>query len=378
MEQQHWVSCWGSATSISERTVATYAKDVTLRYPIHIPFTGNKLRLRFSNLTGTEPVTLSKIVVAHQYNSYSEGLCNTLVAENLQIPPGEEVDTEPFDFEVEAGETINVSIYLGEVTQMNAGTFVKGPLSRFQYSYGDFVEEPILPLDLTRYHQWIYFLNTIDILTSRENHCVVCYGDSLTAQSWPDFLAKICWEEGRRDLAVVRRGASGTRILRQYDCITYQSYGLKGATRFPIEMRVSGCDTVIIQHGANDMIHPVGTDVNPFRPLSDMPTLQELCQGMQHIYVDHARELGLRVIGGTLLPFGKWRTFNNDRETLRTQFNHWLLHETDIFDHVVDFSTVVADPANPTIFAPGYDSGDHLHPSDEAYEAMARAAFKVL
>ena len=38
------------------------------------------------------------------------------------------------------------------------------------------------------------------------------------------------WDAGVRNVSIVRRAVSGTRILRQYDCITYQAYGLKGAT----------------------------------------------------------------------------------------------------------------------------------------------------
>jgi lysophospholipase L1-like esterase len=33
----------------------------------------------------------------------------------------------------------------------------------------------------------------------------------------------------------------------------------------------------------------------------------------------------------------------------------------------------VRDSANPTQFLPAYDSGDHLHPSDAGYQAMADA-----
>ena len=34
---------------------------------------------------------------------------------------------------------------------------------------------------------------------------------------------------------------------------------------------------------------------------------------------------------------------------------------------------VTRDPANPTQFLPQYDSGDHLHPNDAGYQAMANA-----
>jgi hypothetical protein len=50
------VACWGTATSITDRREAVYAKNLTLRYPIRMCFSGSMLRFRFSNLTGTEPV----------------------------------------------------------------------------------------------------------------------------------------------------------------------------------------------------------------------------------------------------------------------------------------------------------------------------------
>jgi hypothetical protein len=64
-ENSKWVACWGNATSITNRREAIYAKDLTLRYPIRMCFSGSMLRFRFSNLTGTEPVTLNKVFVGH-------------------------------------------------------------------------------------------------------------------------------------------------------------------------------------------------------------------------------------------------------------------------------------------------------------------------
>ena len=364
-----WVACWGNATSITDRRESVYAKDITLRYPIFMPFSGRKLRLRFSNLTGTETVNLSKIVI-----TTAKG--KKIPMKPQIIAPGKEVTTEEAEGAVTAGDTIEVSIYLADYTQMNAGTLVTGPLSKGRYAYGDFAEADDLPLDLSRHTNWFYFLNTVDILTEEKNHALVCYGDSITAQSWPDYLALRAWKEGYHDVSIIRRAVSGTRILRQYDCITYQAYGLKGATRFPIEMDVAGISSVIIQHGINDIIHPVGTDVNPFRPWSDMPTLEDLERGTKEIYVDyirnHADLAKIKVYSGTLLPIYGWRTYNGMRDEMRQSFNEWL-RTSEIFDGCVDFDEAVRDKKNPERFAQGYDSGDHLHPSEEAYEAMANA-----
>lgn len=376
MEYNKWVACWGNATSITDRKECVYAKDITLRYPMRMVFSGSKLRMRFSNLTGTEPVTLSKVVVRQQVAGDSSFIIHHLSfldKDSVTIAPGKEVESDELAVNISAGEMIDVSIYLGEVTQMNAGTLITGPLSRGQYAYGDYAEED-LPLDLSRKTNWFYFLNTIDILTEEKNHCVVCYGDSITAQSWPDYLAEQAWQRGQRDVAIIRRAVSGTRILRQYDCITYQAYGLKGATRFPIEINTAGMSAVIIQHGINDIIHPVGTDVNPFRPWSDMPTVEEMEKGVETIYIDYLRTNypDVKIYSGTLLPIYGWRTYNEERDVMRNAFNEWL-RTSSLFDACIDFDKAVCDTKHVAAFAPGFDSGDHLHPSESAYEAMASA-----
>lgn len=367
-----WVSCWGNATSITDRKECVYAKNLTLRYPIRICFSGSKLRFRFSNLTGTEPVTLSKVYVATQCERYTPVAVTFGNSQSVTIQPGTEVTSDEIVFAVSAGDAVDVSIYLAECTQMNAGTLITGPLSKGNYSYGDFAAERTLPVDLTRNTNWFYFLNTIDVLTEEKNHALICYGDSITAQSWPDYLAIRAWAGGFRNVAIIRRAVSGTRILRQYDCITYQAYGLKGETRFPVEMNVAGASAVIIQHGINDIIHPVGVDVNRFRPWSDMPTVEEMEKGVEELYVAHARKLGLKVWSGTLLPIFGWRTYNENRDKMRSEFNSWL-RTSPLFDGCIDFDEAVRDADNPVAFAPGFDSGDHLHPSERAYEAMAAA-----
>lgn len=368
MNDLHWVAAWGTATSISDRHECNFAKDITLRYPIFVPFAGQQIRLRLSNLTGTEPVVLTRVTASADHQHFVTATLGGKQA--IRIEPGKEVETDPLAIDVEAGTTIVVSIYLGEATQMNAGTLVTGPLSGGQFAYGDHSLSPTMPDEMTRGTNWYWFVNTLDILTSTDNHAVICYGDSITAQSWPDYLAQKWWKEGRRNLSVVRRAVCGTRILRQYDCATYAAYGLKGATRFPIESRASGATDIIIQHGINDIIHPVGTEVNRWRPWSDLPTVDEMIEATTHLYIEPARAMGMRVHAGTLLPIYGWRTYNEMRDEMRNQFNQWL-RTSELFDSCIDFDRAVCDPEKPERFAPGFDSGDHLHPSEAAYARMA-------
>lgn len=371
-----WVTCWGNATSYREQTELRFTKDITLRYPIRMAFDGSKLRFRFSNLTGNESVHFTATCAyAKDERTIDEKSCQDILVngkEEIQIPPGEEVQSDVLEMEIKANQDITISIYLPDYTDMNAGVLITGPLSKGFYTYGDVSHEGELPLDDTRSTSWFYFLNTVDVYTEEKNHCLVCFGDSITAQDWPDILALRAWDEGFKDIAIVRRAVSGTRILREYDCITYKAYGIKGETRFPIEMNVSGCKNVLIQHGINDIIHPVGTDVNPWRPMSDLPTAVEMEHGYEKFYIEKARDLGLGVYGGTLLPIEGWRTYAEFREDLRSEFNEWL-RTTDLLDGCVDFDKAVRSKENTNAFKAGCDSGDHLHPSKAGYIAMAHA-----
>ena len=139
--------------------------------------------------------------------------------------------------------------------------------------------------------------------------------------------------------------------------------------RFPREALVPGADTVIIQHGINDIIHPVGVEVNPFRPWSDLPTAEELIEGLR-MYIKKAREYGLKVYMGTLLPIYGWRTYEPFRNDLRNAVNAWI-RTTDETDGCIDFDAALRDAKRPEAFAEAFDSGDHLHPSDKAYQQMA-------
>ncbi len=363
---EKWVSIWGNAVSIAENRPERYAKDITIRYPIRVPFSGNGIRLTFDNYCGTEPVTLSKITCFHN------GVCYPVSCRGkreMHLPAGENGVTDPLALSVCPGDQLMISFYLSDFTLMRSVVFASGPLSEGLFANGDQTENPEISSDNSRKTHLFYFLSNVSLLSCTENRAVVCYGDSITAQDWPDFLTMRCMKEGYHHTSVIRRATSGSRILRQYSCLTYESYGLMGSKRFMHEVPTDGADAVIIQQGINDIIHPVGTDVNEFRPMSDLPTVDELIQGLK-TYIAQARTLGYRVYVGTLLPMGGWRTDAPFRQEMRHAFNDFV-RTTDLIDGCIDFDKALRDPNRPDWFLPEYDSGDHLHPSSLGYQRMA-------
>ncbi len=389
MNTAKWVSIWGNAMSIAEHRPEGYAKDITLRYPVYIPFSGEALRFTFDNYCGKEPIVISKATVAVFSGSMTERIGLTCPVEkstisditffsssDVTILPKDFVVSDPVYLNVAAGDAVCISIYFSKFTSMQSAVLITGPLSKGFFSFGNQTAEPLLPINETKSTNWFYFLSNIELFTSSENHSVICYGDSITAQSWPDYLTLRTRENTVNHTAIVRRAASGTRILRQYECITYDSYGLKGKNRFSHEAPVSGADTIIIQQGINDIIHPVGSNINPFRPMSDLPTAAVLIDGLKW-YIEESRKLHYKVYLGTLLPIRGWRTFEPFREEIRHNVNTWIRSSSEI-DGFIDFDYILRDDDEIPGFKKEYDSGDHLHPSSKGYRDMALAVPKAL
>ena len=369
----HWASIWGNAVSIGENRPESYGKNITLRYPIYSAFDGDALRLTFDNYCGTDTICIEKTTILINGTFYPvtfNGISQAV------IPAGENIVSDEVSCPIKAGYFFKVSFYLKDYTQMRSMVYTRGPLSGGMYATGDQTNIEEIPLPISRKTSYNYFLSNVSVYTSEEKRAIVCFGDSITAQDWPDFLALRCKEEGFKNTSVIRRATSGSRILREYDCITYESYGLKGEKRFSHEVPTDGADTVIIQQGINDIIHPVGSSLNPFRPMSDLPTAEELIDGLK-TYIAQARSFGYQVYVGTLLPIEGWRTYAPFREELRNTYNEWI-RSTDLIDGVIDFDKALCDPENPSAFLPIYDSGDHLHPSPEGYKRMAEEVHKEL
>ena len=374
-----WVTIWGNAQSTVLPHPAYYAKDITLRYPIFIPFKGNRIRVTLDNFCCDEDVYISRVGIA-KGNKKCEILTDIkyLTFDNsfdVRIKAHQNVISDEVEYEVDSDEFLVVSIYLSDYTNLTSGVDIIGPLSGGYYAYGNQMENIKFDVNKSRHTSWVYFLANVDVYTHDDNEAVICYGDSITSQDWPDYMLLSLRENNVKNVSVVRKAVSGTRILREYNCITYQSYGLCGHKRFNHEVgSVCGAKNIIIQHGINDIIHPVGEDVNIFRPMSDLPTVSDLVNGIKY-YLEESEKMGLNAFIGTLLPIYGWRTYATFREVIKNEFNDWIMNNTNY----IDFNDEVGiNIMNEYHFKDGCDSGDHLHPSKYAYELMGKLAAKKI
>ena len=131
----------------------------------------------------------------------------------------------------------------------------------------------------------------------------------------------------------------------------------------------SGARWVVVLEGINDIGLP-----GAFGLPAEQVSAEEIIAGHRQL-VRRAHAMGLRIYGGTLTPFEGTvfpGYFSAEGEAKRQAVNRWI-RTSGAYDAVIDFDAAVRDPAHPTRILPAYDCGDHLHPNDAGYQAMADA-----
>ena len=373
-----WVSTWAASPQVAVpgTPAATGFNNQTVRNIVFTSVGGNLVRVRFTNTFSTTPLQIGSASIAVAgAGADAAGPTVPLTfggQPSIQIPDGAEALSDPVRLNVPRLHDLDVSVYLPQAT----GPATQHALGQ-QTTYiasGDHTSDGNGSAYTGQAQSW-FFIDSVDV-SSFDDHLstLVAFGDSITDgfnstvnanARWPNDLARRL--DGRHDtLAVADEGISGDRVLTSDLCC-----GVNALARFDRDVvDRAGAKEVILLMGINDIGFSV-TPPNPVtNPLPDVSAAQIIAGYEQIIAQAHAA--GLKIIGGTLTPFKGAGYFSAAGEVKREAVNHWIL-TSGAFDGVIDFARVVADPSDPTMMAPQYDSGDHLHPNDAGYQAMADA-----
>jgi lysophospholipase L1-like esterase len=365
-----WCATWGAAPAGPPPAATTLAfGNQTLRLIAHASIGGARVRVRLSNEMGSTPLRIDGAAVGLRSGGAGivAGSHRTLTFGGLAgvtLGAGSALFSDPVNLNVAAQADLAVSIWLAGSTR---ATTIHDLASQTNYvsGSGNYAGATALPVART-IASWP-FLTEIDVAAAAP--ALVAFGDSLTDgarasantnRRWPDALARRLLL-ANRSIGVVNRGIAANSLLTDYPNALLA--GRAGLVRYERDvLATSGVRWVIVLLGTNDILYSNGSNPVP---------LDRLTAGwLQLVARAHAR--GVRAIGATLPPFEGNSYFTTARNNVRQRANDWIRTPGN-FDAAVDFDAVLRDPARPTRLKPALDSGDHLHPNDAGYAAMAAA-----
>ena len=234
--------------------------------------------------------------------------------------------SDEIPFAVEAGREFCISMYFAGLTQLVTGHSNSGHYITKYFGKGDWAEEAGVPLEEYGEGGPYVFLHTIDFLTTPECAAIIAFGDSITAQPWPDCLARKIHSLGITNRAIIRKGIGGSRVLREYSYRIKRHWGEAGIKRFERDIEQAGADRVFVLHGINDLIHPGSSR---YCPISELPDADELIEQGYKKYIKIARRHGMKIYLATILPCPRCLASDGVREETRCCVNEWIRTSTD-------------------------------------------------
>ncbi len=349
-----------------------HLNNQTLRQIVRTSVGGRRVRIVLSNAFGTSPFTVGAAHVALRDKE------STIVAASdralsfsgkptMAIPAGATLFSDPVDLVVPPMSDLTIDLYLpGNTNHPSPLTYFGGALqTSFVSETGNHAGASVFPAVATT-PSW-FLLSRVEVMAPQGVGAIVAVGDSITAgsRSTPDTNNRYPNHLARRlqslpaPMAVLNAGIGGNRVLNEG---AFQS-GVNVLGRFDRDvMMQTGVTHVIVLEGINDIGN---ARENP------TPTAADLIAGHQQL-IDRAHARGIKILGATLTPFEGAGYFTAVGEAKRQALNQWI-RTSHAYDGVIDFDLATRDPGSPGRFLPQYDSGDHLHPSDAGYRAMAEA-----
>ena len=339
--------------------------NVTIRELVRVAVAGKRIRLRFSNEGGVDPLVVGAVHVgaAGPDGTVLPGSDHVVTFDGqggVAIPAGAPLMSDPVTMNVDALQKLVISIHV-------PGTLSRAGHSLYQYVAGQPGDHTVAgTLPNARIMRLPALVTRLEVDPVSANAVVVTLGDSITEgaastnnafRGWPDRLAERL-AAAHSNWSVVNAGIGGNRLLR---------YGTGPSALARLDrdvLSVPGIKAIILLEGIND----IGRG---FYPPTEPVTAEALIAADKQI-IARAHALGVKVYGATLTPYKGAHYFMPEGERVRETYNQWI-KTSGAFDGVVDFAPSVADKSDPLTFDPGFNLTDRLHPNDAGYQAMANA-----
>jgi lysophospholipase L1-like esterase len=371
-EGRSWVGTWTASPQAASSPLQINGQ--TLRQIVHTSVGGDGVRIRLSNVYGTQDVVVGAARVAVSAGGAAiVGSTDRVLrfggSPTITISAGTLVVSDPVRLDVPPIGDLAVSIYWPGNVSASTGHDV-GLQTNYLSTPGDFTAATDITGTTT--HSF-HFLTAVEVRSGKSAGAVVTLGESVTDgvgstpdvnRRWTNVLAERLQEHwATEEIAVLNAGIGGNRIL--HDIV-----GPSALNRLDRDVLVqTGATHLIVSPGNTDILIP---------DLIGLPdqnvSAEHIIQGHQQI-ISRARAMGLRVYGATLPPVegfpfpGFWTPVMEEKRQVVNRF----VRRSGAYEAVIDFDAVLRDPTHPTRLRPEYDSGDHVHPNDRGHRAMAEA-----
>lgn len=372
--ESSWVAAWTAAPD----SAGPLFERQSIRHIVRTSIGGSRVRIRLSNLFGAQPARFGSVHVAmHARGSTSVAETTRPVmfngAPSVTVAAGTSALSDPVALPVAALQDLAVSFYLP--ARVATSTIHSVAMQTTFITRGDRAAEAVWPnadTDTSR-----FFLTDVEVEGDGPARAVVIVGDSITDgvgstsdanRRWSDALAeRLQADPALASIAVVNAGIVGNRILNDG---VEPFIGPSSLSRFDRDaLDKPGVRWVILLQGSNDI-----SASDMLKSPKDRVTAPQIIAGMQTL-IARAHARGIQIWGATILPRdGVQKPFVTTAAgtAARAMVNDWI-RSSGAFDAVIDFEHVMRDPGRPARLLPAFDSGDHLHPNNLGYRAMAAA-----
>ncbi len=366
--QTKWTATWATAIEapLAESDMPkTSMTNSTLRQVIHVSIGGDKLRMQLSNEKSQQPVEIKSVYIADTDGgkAIDQKTAKYLTfngSRSATIEPGKAVYTDVAQYKLKPLQRLSVTISYGN-TPVKATTH-RGSRTTSYLAQGEVAPKADFA-EVEKFEHW-YSIAALEVEAPASTRCIACLGNSITdgrgtttdAQNrWTDVLA----EQLGGKVAVINLGIGG-------NCVITGGLSAPASERFDRD--------ILAQQGVTDLI--IFEGVNDLSGIKDdgAETVRWL-KKFYRLFAKKAKEKGMRVYGGTIMPFKNSFAYSETHEKARQEVNQWIRTAPD-YDGVIDFDKATADPADPEALMENLQS-DWLHPNADGYKLMGECAAKA-
>ncbi|MBR1668450.1 MAG: SGNH/GDSL hydrolase family protein [Bacteroidaceae bacterium] len=347
---------------------APYLAGNSLRQIVEVSFGGKVVSLKLSNEYNTDETEIVGVELAQ---ALSQG-ANALVDEKtttaltfggkkgVTMKAGEVIVSDPVKFKLTPRMNIAITIHFGKASQTDVTGHPGSRTSSYiaQGNTNDFTHA-------VETAHW-YYINSLLVQAGPKYGAVAAIGNSITdgrgtttngQNRWTDILSKrLLQNKKTQKLSVLNLGLGGNCVLRG-------GLGPTANSRYERDvLNQEGVKYAIVFEGVNDLGGSRDGEA----------TANQLIESFKAM-IQKAHAKGIKIYGGTIMPFKGNGYYNESHEKGRQKVNEWIRTSGE-YDGVIDFDAATRDPEQPDRLNPAFlFEDDWLHPNAKGYQTMGES-----